>query len=65
MFDYTKISNRLGLQEWKKTKLDLWQRARKEVKDILQTHHPDPLDKETKEKIRNLVIEAERKIAKS
>ena len=62
---FPKISNRLGLQEWKKTKLDLWQRARKEVKDILQTHHPDPLDKETKEKIRNLVIEAERKVAKS
>jgi len=62
---FPKISNRLGLQEWKKEKLDLWQRARKEAKEILWTHHPDPLDDKAKEKIRNLVKEAEIKMMKS
>jgi len=57
---FPKISNRLGLQEWKKEKQDLWQRARKEVKEILQTHHPQPLEKTVEEKIKDLVRKAER-----
>jgi trimethylamine--corrinoid protein Co-methyltransferase len=61
---FPKISNRLPLQEWKKQKLDLWQKARQEAMEILRTHQPEPLDKEKQEKIRNLVLEAEKKAAK-
>ena len=59
-----KISNRLPLQEWKKQKIDLWQKARQEAMEILRTHEPEPLDKEKEERIRNLVLEAEKKAAK-
>jgi trimethylamine--corrinoid protein Co-methyltransferase len=56
-----RISNRLPLQEWKKQKIDLWQRARQEAMDILRTHQPQPLDKVKQEAIKNLVNEAEKK----
>jgi trimethylamine--corrinoid protein Co-methyltransferase len=60
---FPKISNRLPLQEWKKQKMDLWQKAREEAMKILRTHRPEPLDKEKEEKIRNLVCYAEKKAA--
>ncbi len=62
---FPKISNRLSIAEWKKEKVDLWQRARKEVMNILATHQPNPLEKEKRERIREIVNEAERAVAKS
>jgi trimethylamine--corrinoid protein Co-methyltransferase len=62
---FPKISNRLSIAEWKKEKVDLWQRARKEVVSILQTHQPKPLEKEKRERIREIVSEAERAVAKA
>jgi len=62
---FPKISNRLSIAEWKKEKVDLWQRARKEVMNILQTHQPKPLEKEKRERIRQIVNEAERAVAKA
>jgi trimethylamine--corrinoid protein Co-methyltransferase len=61
---FPKIFNRLGVEEWKKERLDLWQRARKEVKEILRTHQPEPLEKDKEEKVRNIVKEAERAAVK-
>lgn len=60
---FPKISNRLGLQEWKKQKQDLRQKARKEAIDLLRTHQPEPLEKDIEERIKSLVREAERKVA--
>ena len=57
------ISNRLGLQEWKKEKLDLWQRARREAKKIVESHRPEPLQKEVEEHIAAIVKSAEKKAA--
>ena len=62
---FPKISNRLSIPEWKKERLDLWQRARKEVTSILQTHQPEPLEKEKRERIREIVNDAERSVAKA
>jgi trimethylamine--corrinoid protein Co-methyltransferase len=60
---FPKISNRLGLQEWKKEKLDLWQKARREAKKIVESHSPEPLEKEIEEKIAAIVKSAEKKAA--
>ena len=62
---FPKISNRMPIAEWKKEKVDLWQRARKEAVTILQTHQPKPLEKEKRDRIREIVDEAERAVAKS
>lgn len=62
---FPKISNRLSIAEWKKEKADLWQRARREVLSILETHQPKPLEKEKRERIREIVNEAERAAARS
>jgi len=56
---FPRISNRTGLHEWKKEKLDLWRRARQEAKKILATHRPEPLAKDVLERVKNLVREAE------
>jgi trimethylamine--corrinoid protein Co-methyltransferase len=61
---FPKISNRLSIAEWKKEKVDLWQRARREVLNILQTHQPKPLEKEKRDRIRKIVNEAEKAAAR-
>jgi len=61
---FPKISNRLPLQEWKKQKIDLWQKARQQAIEILRNHKPEPLSKEKEEAIRNLISEAEKKTGK-
>jgi len=61
---FPKISNRMSIPEWKKERIDLWQRARKEVMNILQTHQPKLLEREKRERIREIVKEAERAVAK-
>jgi len=60
---FPKISNRLGLQEWKKERLDLWQKARKEAKKIVESHSPEPLEKDTEERIASIVKNAEKEAA--
>jgi len=62
---FPKISNRLGLYEWRKERLDLWRRAKKEAMEILRTHKPEPLEKEKEERMKSLIKEAERKMVKS
>jgi trimethylamine--corrinoid protein Co-methyltransferase len=62
---FPKISNRLSIAEWKKEKVDLWQRARREVLSILETHQPKPLEEEKRDRIREIVNEAERAVARS
>jgi trimethylamine--corrinoid protein Co-methyltransferase len=59
---FPKISNRLPLQEWKKERVDLWQRARQQAMEILRTHRPEPLEKKKEEDVRRLVREAEKQI---
>lgn len=48
-----KLSNRMSMAEWKKEKVDLWQRARKEAINILQSHQSKPLEKEKRGRMRN------------
>ena len=61
---FPKISNRLGLQEWKKEKLDLWQIARREAKKIVESHSPEPLEKEIEGEIAAIVKSAEKEAAR-
>ncbi|MGD0178111.1 MAG: hypothetical protein ABSC50_14940 [Candidatus Bathyarchaeia archaeon] len=60
---FPKISSKLSIAKWKKENVDLWQRARKEVLNVLATHQP--LEKEKRERIREIVKEAERAVTKS
>ena len=60
---FPKISNRLGLQEWKKEKLDLYQIARREAKRIVESPNPEPLEKEIEDEIAAIVEKAEKETA--
>lgn len=59
---FPKISNKSNVEEWNKNRMDLWERAKDEVVEILRTHRPEPLDREIEERIRSLAEEAERTI---
>ena len=55
-----RLSNRLTRDEYEeKGAVDLLARARAEVKRILATHHPKPLDKDVQRKLQQIVDEAE------
>ncbi len=55
-----KLSNRMARDEWIESgALDVGARAREEVKKILATHHPKPLDPAVQRKLQQIVEEAE------
>jgi len=55
-----KLSNRMARDEWVESgALDIGAKAREEVKRILATHHPKPLDADVQRKLQQIVEEAE------
>ncbi len=55
-----KLSNRMARDEWVENgALDIGAKARDEVKRILATHHPKPLDADVQRKLQQIVEEAE------
>jgi len=55
-----KLSNRMTREEWEESGArDVREMAREEVKRILATHHPKPLDKDVQKKLQQIVKEAE------
>jgi len=55
-----KLGNRMARDEWVESgALDIRARAREEVKRILATHHPKPLDTNVQRKLAQIVEEAE------
>jgi trimethylamine---corrinoid protein Co-methyltransferase len=56
-----KLGNRMTRDEWKEMGgLDIRAKAREEVKRILATHHPKPLDANVQRKLQKIVEEAEK-----
>jgi trimethylamine--corrinoid protein Co-methyltransferase len=54
------IGNRMARDEWEENGApDIRTRAREEVKRILDTHHPKPLDTDVQRKLQQIVEEAE------
>ncbi len=54
------MGNRMARDEWVESgALDIRARAREEVKRILATHHPKPLDTDVQRKLAQIVEEAE------
>lgn len=55
-----KLSNRAARDEWVENGAqDIRAKARQEVKKILETHHPKPLDADVQRKLQEIVEEAE------
>lgn len=55
-----RLGNRMARDEWVESgALDIQARAREEVKRILATHHPKPLDTDVQRKLAQIVEEAE------
>ena len=55
-----KLSNRMARDEWVESgAMDIQAKAREEVKRILATHHPKPLDADVQKKLQQIVEEAE------
>jgi len=55
-----RLGNRMARDEWVESgALDIRARAREEVKRILATHHPKPLDTDVQRKLAQIVEEAE------
>ena len=55
-----KLSNRMAREQWlERGALDIAAKAREEVKRILGTHHPRPLDARVQRKLQQIVEEAE------
>jgi trimethylamine--corrinoid protein Co-methyltransferase len=55
-----KLSNRMARDEWVESgALGIGAKAREEVKRILATHHPKPLDADVQRKLQQIVEEAE------
>jgi trimethylamine--corrinoid protein Co-methyltransferase len=55
-----KLSNRMARDEWMESgALDIEAKAREEVKRILATHHPKPLEADVQRKLQQIVEEAE------
>jgi trimethylamine--corrinoid protein Co-methyltransferase len=55
-----KLSNRMAREEWiENGSLDIVAKAREEVKKILATHRPKPLDADVQRKLQKIVEEAE------
>lgn len=55
-----KLSNRMTRDEWMESgSLDIGAKAREEVKRILATHHPKPLEADVQRKLQQIVEEAE------
>lgn len=55
-----RLGNRMARDEWVESgALDIRARAREEVKRILATHHPKPLDADVQRKLAQIVEEAE------
>jgi len=55
-----KLSNRMARDEWIESGgLDIGAKAREEVRRILATHHPKPLDADVQRKLQKIVEEAE------
>ena len=55
-----KLSNRMARDEWMESgSLDIAAKAREEVKRILATHHPKPLEADVQRKLQQIVEEAE------
>ncbi len=55
-----KIGNRMARDEWEESgALDIRARAKEEVRRILATHHPKPLDIDVQRKLQQIVEEAE------
>ena len=54
-----RISERNSADEWLKLgEKDIADRAREVTKEILKEHHPEPLDKDVREELDNLVKQA-------
>jgi trimethylamine--corrinoid protein Co-methyltransferase len=56
---FPKLSYKSNLEEWKRNRIDLWGRAKKEVIEVLRTHRPEPLPGEIEEKIKSIARRAE------
>jgi trimethylamine--corrinoid protein Co-methyltransferase len=57
-----RVSNRSGLQEWKKKSLDLWKKSAEEALKILSTHQPEPIEREKEKALSNYVKQYERNV---
>ena len=54
------MGNRMGREEYEESgALDIITRAREEVRRILATHYPKPLDRDVQRRIEEIVKEAE------
>jgi len=61
----TKLFSRMPLVKAKKSKRQIYEAAKVKVKELLSKHYPDPLPKDTRRKLQNIIKEAEKFLVKS